>query len=83
MARPVGAPEVAAAFGRPRGAVDGWRRKDRIGTTRFPDPRWEKVGGGPAWDWDLDIAPWAAWFGIEVKHEPHVVDRGPWTPPCA
>lgn len=52
----VGVPQIARRLKRGRSTVDQWRWR----TTKvpFPQPRWN-VGGCPAWDWALDIEPWA------------------------
>lgn len=50
---PVGAVEIAGRLGVERQTVDQWRQRGVM-----PAPRWT-VGGRAAWDWELDIVPWA------------------------
>lgn len=65
-AEPVGIKEIAARLGVKPQTVQNWRSGGR-----FPAPRWT-VGGGPAWCWRLDVAPWALDTGRLV------VGRGTW-----
>ena len=51
---PVGLVEIAVLMGVKRNTVDQWRYRDET----FPKSRWT-VGGRPAWDWRVDIEPWA------------------------
>jgi hypothetical protein len=52
---PVGIVEIADRVGVNRQTVDNWQQRSAAG---FPPPRW-RVGGRPAWSWQLDIEPWA------------------------
>lgn len=70
MADPVGATEVAVRCGVDLGTVKKWQQRHRD----FPQPR-RLVGGRPAWDWALDIAPWLADTGRPVPD----VTIQPWT----
>jgi len=56
-ADPVGLTEIAARLGVQEQSAHNWRTRGRL-----PEPRWT-VGGRPAWDWHLDIHPWAATTG--------------------
>lgn len=66
MCDPVGVIEIAERLGVGRSAVDNWRFNRDLG---FPDQRWT-VGGRPAWDWDLDVVPWAKQTGRLPTGEP-------------
>ena len=52
-AEPVGITEIAKRLHVPRHNVARWRDRNLL-----PPVRWT-VGGRPAWDWQLDIEPWA------------------------
>lgn len=50
---PVGLLEIADHLHVAHNTVKSWRQRELL-----PDPRWT-VSGAPAWDWELDIIPWA------------------------
>lgn len=52
-ADPVGAKEIAARLGVRRQTVATWKQRGIL-----PPARWT-VSGEDAWDWKLDIEPWA------------------------
>lgn len=52
-AEPVGLSEIAQRLGVKRATAATWHWRGLL-----PEARWT-VSGSPAWDWQLDIAPWA------------------------
>jgi len=50
---PVGLVEIAERLGVKRETANQWSWRGLL-----PAPRWT-VSGAPAWDWRLDIEPWA------------------------
>lgn len=61
-ADPVGTVEIAERLTVARITVDKWRSRPAVD---FPAPRWT-VGGRPAWDWHLDVVPWAQRTGRTI-----------------
>jgi hypothetical protein len=65
-ADPVGIVEVADRLGLARQTLTNLRYASLHGTGGthpFPEPRWTIGGKTPAWDWQLDIVPWATATG--------------------
>jgi hypothetical protein len=65
-ADPVGLVEVADRLGLARQTLTNLRYASLHGTGGvhpFPAPRWTIGGKTPAWDWQLDIVPWATATG--------------------
>jgi hypothetical protein len=54
---PVGGLEIADRLGVKRETVAMWKQRGHL-----PPPRWT-VSGEDAWDWYLDIEPWARQTG--------------------